>query len=151
MGLKYSNLKKAGLFNVNADKVHDPLFRQDPDFFDAHDNLQVRYEMLRSHLVDGNSVAKICKRFGTSRQTFYSLQEKFIQEGSLGLLPKKSGPKRPSKLTPEVLMFVKGRLESQSDISVTKLTSQIAGMFGVLFHRRTIEKYLKNLRSKKNF
>ncbi len=128
----------------------NPLFEQFPDFFDAHDRLQVRYEMLRSHRVDEHKVAAICKRYGVSRQTFYNLQERFLSEGTAGLLSRKPGPKGPSKLTGALLQFVERRFHQEPDLGGSSLVSQIEDRFGVSFHKRTLEKLLQELRSKKN-
>ncbi len=149
--LKRKNLREAGVLNPHPDRVQDPLFQQSADFFDAQDNVQVRYEMLRAHLLDGDSVSAVCKRFGVSRQTFYILQEKFLQEGSVGLLPKQPGPKGPSKLTQDVLSLVKQRIKEDEPISTPNLLAQVQEKFGVSFHRRTLEKLLRDLRTKKNF
>lgn len=88
-------------------------------------------------------------QFGVSRQTFYILQEKFLEEGSPGLLPKKPGPKGPVKLTPKVLALVRERIKSGRDVSPAQLLSEIEKKCAVSFHRRTIEKLLKKLVSKK--
>jgi transposase len=150
MRLKQKNLKQAGLLNPRAELVTDPVFVKHPEFFDVYDHLQVRYEMLRSHILDGNSVVDICDRFGISRQAFYMLQEKFIEEGSAGLLPKKPGPRGPSKLTADVLAFIREEVRSEQDMTVPQLLSEIENKFAVSFHRRTIEKLVKELQSKKN-
>jgi transposase len=147
---KIRNLAQAGLLNPAPERVESPLFREYPDFFDARDHLQVRYEMLRAHMVDHQSVVEICGQFGVSRQTFYILREKFLEEGSAGLLPKKPGPKGPVKLKAEVLAFVGERIESGREVSATQLLSEIEKKFAVSLHRRTIEKLLKKLLSKKN-
>ena len=60
------------------------------------------------------------------------------------------GPKGPSKLTENVLSFVKERLQTDTSISTPELLAQVQEKFGVSFHRRTLEKLLKDLRSKKN-
>lgn len=148
--IKYHNLKKAGLFNPNPEKVKDPLFLEHTNFFDPCDNLQIRYEMLRSHLMEKDSVVEVCRRFGLSRQSFYTLQEKFEQEGSAGLLPKKPGPRAPSKLTAEVLEFVLQSLQADEKIATVEIQSQIRQKFRISLHRRTIEKLCKDLRLKKN-
>ena len=148
--IKHHHLKKAGLFNPNPEKVKDPLFLGHTIFFDPCDNLQIRYEMLRSHLIESDSVVGVCRRFGLSRQSFYTLQEKFKQEGSAGLLPKKPGPRAPSKLTAEVLEFVLQSLQADEKISIVEIKSQIQQKFGVSLHRRTIEKLCKDLTLKKN-
>jgi len=147
---KRENLQEAGVLNSKPERIEDPLFLESPDFFDTHDDLQVRYEMLRAHLVDGDHVSAISQRFGVSRQTFYNLQEKFLNEGTAGLLPKRPGPRGPSKLTEDVLSFVKQRLQTNASISTPDLLTLVQQKFGVSFHRRTLEKLLKDLRSKKN-
>ena len=149
--IKYQNLKKAGLFNPYQERVKDHLFLEYTNFFDPCDNLQIRYEMLRSHLIDNDSVVEICRRFGLSRQSFYTLQEKFKAEGTAGLLPKRPGPQGPSKLTLEVLKFVVQCLHAGQKISILEIRSQILQKFGVSLHRRTIEKLCKDLKQKKNF
>ena len=148
--IKYHNLKKAGLFNSDQERVKDPLFLEHTNFFDPCDNLQIRYEMLRSHLIESDSVVGVCRRFGLSRQSFYTLEEKFKQEGSAGLLPKKPGPRAPSKLTAEVLEFVLQSLQADEKIATVEIKSQIQQKFGISLHRRTIEKLCKDLSLKKN-
>ena len=130
--------------------MKDPLFLERAHFFDPCDNLQIRYEMLRSHLIESDSVVGICRRFGLSRQSFYTLQEKFKQEGSAGLLPKKPGPRAPSKLTAEVLEFVLQSLQADEKISMVEIKSQIQQKFKVSLHRRTVEKLCRDLSLKKN-
>jgi len=147
---KRENLREAGVLNPKPERIQDPLFLESPDFFDTQDDLQVRYEMLRAHLVDGDNVSAVCRRFGVSRQTFYNLQEKYLSEGTPGLLAKRPGPKGPSKLTEDVLSFVKQRLQTDASISTLQLLTQVQKEFHVSFHRRTLEKLLKDLRSKKN-
>lgn len=148
--IKHHHLKKAGLFNPNPEKVKDPLFLEHVNFFDPCDNLQIRYEMLRSHLIESDSVVGVCRRFGLSRQSFYTLEEKFKQEGSAGLLPKKPGPRAPSKLTVEVLEFVLHSLQAEEKIAMVEIKSQIQQKFGISLHRRTVEKLCKDLTLKKN-
>ena len=41
------------------------------EFFDRRDRVQVKYEMLRRHRVDGRPVTDVATAFGVSRQTFY--------------------------------------------------------------------------------
>jgi transposase len=147
---KHRNLERVGLLYAGAEQVDDDLFRQHPDFFDAHDALQVRYEMIRCHEIDKQSVVNICQRFGISRQTFYNFKDRFEREGTAGLLWKKPGPKGPSKLTPEVMSFVEDQLERRDEVTASELGSELKQEFEVVLHPRTIEKLLKELRSKKN-
>jgi len=129
--------------------VKDPLFLEHVNFFDPCDNFQIRYEMLRSHLIESDSVVGVCRRFGLSRQSFYTLEEKFKQEGNAGLLPKKPGPQAPSKLTVEVLEFVLHSLQAEEKIAMVEIKSQIQQKFGISLHRRTVEKLCKDLTLKK--
>jgi transposase len=148
--IKHHHLKKAGLFNPDQERIKDPLFLEHTNFFDPCDNLQIRYEMLRSHLMESDSVVEVCRRFGISRQSFYTLEEKFKAEGTAGLLPKRPGPRGPSKLTAEVLEFVHQCLQDDQKISIIEIKSQIRQKFRISLHRRTIEKLCKDLSLKKN-
>ena len=147
---KHRNLERAGLLYASAEQVDDALFRRYPDFFDPHDAVQVRYEMIRSHEIDKQSVVKICRRFGVSRQTFYNFKDRFEREGTAGLLWKKPGPKGPSKLTPEVTRFVEEQLVGRDTVTASEIGTELKQELGVVLHPRTIEKVLKELRSKKN-
>jgi transposase len=147
---KHRNLERVGLLYAGAEKVDEDLFRRHPDFFDPHDALQVRYEMIRCHEIDKQSVVNICRRFGISRQTFYNFKDRFEREGTAGLLWKKPGPKGPSKLTPEVMSFVEERFERGDEVTASEVGSELKQEFEVVLHPRTIEKLLKELRSKKN-
>jgi len=149
-GPKRAQLREADLLHPQPDCVRDPLFEQMPEFFDAEDLLQVRYEMLRAHLVERDAIRAICHRFGVSRQTFYNLQSKFLSAGTAGLLPKQPGPKGPRKLTAEVLNFVSEGLDSEQAPSAKELRENIRDRFGVALHRRTLEKLVRDLRRKKN-
>lgn len=147
---KRNQLREAGLLHPQPESVRDSLFEEAPEFFDAEDLLQVRYEMLRAHLVERDAIRAICQRYGVSRQTFYNLQAKFRSEGTAGLLPKRPGPKGPRKLTAEVLAFVSARLDSEQKPSTKGLGEEIQGRFGVSLHRRTLEKLVRDLHRKKN-
>ena len=57
------------------------LFLSRPEFFDAEDRLQVRYEMLRAPAQGDMTVAEACRVFGVSRQTFYTLRRAFEARG----------------------------------------------------------------------
>ena len=147
---KRRNLERVGLLYAGAERVDDAVFRRYPDFFDPYDALQVRYEMIRCHEIDQQSVVKICRRFGVSRQTFYNFKDRFEREGTAGLFRKKPGPKGPSKLTPEVMSLVEEQFERRDEVTASELGSELKHHLGVILHPRTIEKLLKQLRSKKN-
>ncbi len=147
---KHRNLDRVGLLYAGAERVDDELFRRYPEFFDPCDALRLRYEMIRCHETDKQSVVNICRRFGVSRQTFYTFKDRFEREGTAGLFRKKPGPKGPSKLTPEVMSFVEEQFERRDEVTASELGSELKQHLGVILHPRTIEKLLKQLRSKKN-
>jgi len=149
MNQKQINLRKAGLFNKNHQKVNDSRFTQESTFFDPCDNLQVRYEMLRSHIVEGDHVSSVCRRFGVTRQTFYTLQEKLNKDGAAGLLQKKTGPQGPTKLNETVMAFINERVIKDEHFSASRLCNEITMEFGLSLHKRTVEKIIRNLLIKK--
>ncbi len=135
----------------HPERVRDTLFQQD-GFFDPRDLLQVRYEMLRRHLVERRPVTEIIQDFGVSRQMFYVLLRMFQQEGLAGLLPRKRGPKDAHKCTEAVVAFVAARREESPGRSTKELAEEVGGKFGVQLHPRTLERHLwrlgKNRRGK---
>jgi hypothetical protein len=68
---KRAFLEAAGALHAHPSRVQATLFRRHR-FFDPLDKVQVKYEMLRAHLVDGAPVTATAVTFGFSRQTFYS-------------------------------------------------------------------------------
>ena len=68
---KSLELKRTATLNPRPDSIADPLFKENP-FFDPKDLLQVRYEMLRRHRVEGASVVEVASQFGVSRPTLVS-------------------------------------------------------------------------------
>ena len=99
-------LKRTGTLNPHPSSVSDALFKENP-FFDPNDLLQVRYEMLRRHSVEGASIVDVAAKFGVSRPTVYQAQAAFQQAGLSGLLPKQRGPKERHKLSAEVIEYVR--------------------------------------------
>jgi transposase len=134
-------LRRAGLFNARADKVRSPLFRHHP-FFDPCDRLQVKYEMLRSHGVDGLPIRHAAEMFGFSRQGFYQLQAAFRAGSLAGLFEKKRGRKGPVKCTPDVVAFIVSTSQAHPELSAGDLGSRLERELGIAVHRRTIEKLL---------
>jgi len=147
---KRKQLEQAGLLNRHPDLVQDELFHQHYEFFDSQDLLQVRYEMLRSHTVDQRDVADVCKRYGVSRQTYYTLQGRFEQFGSAGLLARRPGPRGPSKLKGAALKYVCKALDRDPRASTAEIIQELKARFGIAIHRRTIEKLVWERDIKKN-
>src|ERR1700723_4370356 len=101
---KAEALRRQGALHPHPDSVRDEAFRQG-EFFDSRDLVQVRYEMLRRHQVDGQAVTEAAVAFGVSRQAFYTAEAAFEERGISGLLPRRRGPKRAHKCTTEILDF----------------------------------------------
>lgn len=76
-------LRQQGALHPHPNLVHDDAFRQS-EFFDARDLVQVRYEMLRRHQIDGKTVTAVAGAFGVSRQAFYTTEAAFEKMGIPG-------------------------------------------------------------------
>ena len=59
---KAEALRRQGALHPHPDTVRDEAFRQG-EFFDSRDLVQVRYEMLRHHQVDGQAVTEVAVAF----------------------------------------------------------------------------------------
>jgi transposase len=130
----------------------DTVFREFNDAAVADcDAVRVAAEIFNDLLRRGDSVVDVCRRFGITRQSFYTLQEKLLRQGTAGLLPRKPGPRGPSKLTEELLAFINQQVQQDQNVSIMSIINDVQVNFGVSLHRRTIEKLVKNLRVKKNF
>lgn len=138
---KSDALRAEGTLNPNADAVVDPLFREG-EFFDPHDLVQVRYEMLRRVRVDARSITRTATDFGVSRPTYYEAQAAFEQGGVAGLVPKKRGPHGPHKLADDVLAFVRAEAAPGGPLRAPELARKIEARFGLVVHPRTIERAL---------
>jgi transposase len=129
-------LAAAGLLHPRPEAVVDQLFVSGGPFFFALDKVQVKYEMLRAHLVDGQSVVSAASEHGYSRAAFYLVAEAFESEGMPGLLDEKRGRRGPLKVTPEIDAYV----QSAQHLSGAELSLEVAERFGVVLHRRTLER-----------
>ena len=136
---KTQSLKQQGCLNRQAESVRDPVFEQS-EFFDAEDVVQVKYEMLRRVEIEQSSVTESASAFGFSRLTFYQTKEAFQREGLHGLVPKKTGPRRPHKLRPEVMAFVREQLEEEPRLSWSELAQRVQAHFELKVHPRSIER-----------
>jgi transposase len=143
---KLKALEEHGTANAHPESVQDPAF-VGSDFFDPRDLVQVRYEMLRRVRTEGQSVADAAARFGVSRPTFYKAQTDFGRGGLVGLLPTKRGPRGPHKITNEVKGFIDEVRAKEEGVDAQALCERIQSRFGLVVHRRTVERALA--RSKK--
>lgn len=138
-------LRQQGALHPHPEAVHDEAFRQDV-FFDPRDLVQVRYEMLRRHQIDGDAVTEVATAFGVSRQAYYTTEEAFVEKGIAGLLPRRRGPRRAHKCTDEILDFVEQR---RADGSLEKEVSEaVQKRFGVSIHPRSLVRALARRKKK---
>jgi transposase len=128
-------LTEAGLLHPNPDGVLAPLFTGESGFFLASDKVQVKYEMLRARLVDGLPVSEVAAAHGYSRAAFYLVAAAFDQSGMAGLVDERRGRRGPVKLRAEIVEFIRADAGSGAQIA-----EQVADRFGVVLHRRTIER-----------
>lgn len=147
---KVERLRQLGALNPHPERVRAPWF-QSSGFFDAHDLVQVKYEMLRQVNLECASKAKAAALFGVSRPTFYQAEAAFARDGLAGLLPRASipqqrGPKGAHKLRPEVMDFIEQRLKADGHVHARALARQIEAELGLSVHPRSIERALARKR-----
>lgn len=135
-------LIEQGTFNPSPEKVRDPKF-QGSEFFDPHDAVQVKYEMLRRVSIDKVSVSETSDEYGVSRPTYYQAKVNFDMAGIAGLVPAKPGPRGPHKIDDEVLAFLQARLTPGEPVRARELAKLLRNELNIELHPRTIERVLK--------
>lgn len=138
---KIRALDEEGALNPCPEKVGDPRF-QGSEFFDPHDAVQVKYEMLRRVVVENVPVTTVAEQYGVSRPTFYQAKASFDEAGIGGLLPKKRGPRGPHKLQGEVLALLEKHVQLGRPIRARELSRLVRQELGIELHARTIERAL---------
>jgi len=139
------SLREFRALHRHPEKVQDETFHSD-DFFDPRDLLQVRYEMLRRHRIDGQAVSAVARSFGFSRQAFYITDAHFRTQGLAGLLPRRRGPRRAHKCTDEILDFVEQW--GQTADGKQTVVEAVRRRFGVRINARSIERAMKRRKKK---
>lgn len=138
---KTDRLREMSMLNPRPGRVRAPWFEA-TNFFDAHDLLQVKYEMLRHARQDGVTKAGAAELFGVSRPTFYQAEAAFAQAGLAGLLPRPRGPKSAHKLTAEVMRVIHEHHRDGEPIQARALAQLVQQRLGVIVHPRSIERAL---------
>ena len=146
---KSQALARDGALNPNPDAVRDPLFSGNP-FFDPKDLVQVRYEMVRRHTIDGMSISDVAAAFGFSRPTFYKTQSALAADGLVGLLPRLRGPKGGHKISAEVIAYVAELKAENPELTTPQCIDAIEEHFGVKVHRRSLERALARKKKRNN-
>jgi len=142
---KIASLREQRALHRRPENVQDEVFCSD-DFFDRRDLVQVRYEMLRRHRIDGKAVSDVAHSFGLSRQAFYVTDANFRTRGLPGLLPRQRGPRRAHKCTDEILDFVEQWRETAE--GKESVVEAVRRRFGVTLNPRSIERALKRRKKK---
>lgn len=144
---KHQALRRSGTFNPKADHIEDALFQQNP-FFDAHDLIQVKYEMLRRVAHEGWNVSQAARHFGFSRPTYYQAKAAFEQNGLWGLVPERRGPRNPRKLTEAMVETLAALRVRDPSLSWKALAEHLAQHQGLQVHPRTIKRRLTRRQKK---
>ena len=136
---KLDALREEGTLNPTPDEVHDPRFKEN-EFFDPHDIVQVKYEMLRRVSVENAPVTAATEEYGVSRPTYYQTKASFDKGGVAGLVPQKRGPRGPHKLRGPALAFVQQQLVAGEPVRARELAKLVRQKFDLNIHPRTIER-----------
>ena len=139
---KQDALRQHATLNPRPAGVTHSLFATN-EFFDPHDLLQVKYEMLRLVSVDKRSISEAAKSCGFSRPSFYQAQAAFEQHGLAGLNANKPGPRSAHKLTPVVVQFLTEARAADPGVRAEHLAAWVRKRFGVQVHPRSIERQLR--------
>jgi transposase len=130
-------LEAAGLLHPRPEAVTAEAFRFGRPFFLAEDKVQVKYEMLRAVHVEGMTVSAAAAAHGYSRAEFYLVDRAFAGRGMAGLVDGRRGRRGPTKLTGEIVEFLR---QAPAERSGAALAREVAERFGVHLHRRTVER-----------
>ena len=147
--LKSEALAQDGVLNPSPEAVHDALFAGNP-FFDAKDLVQVRYEMVRRHQVDGTAISDAAATFGVTRPTFYKAQNALQTTGLAGLLPSRRGPRSGHKFSTEVVAFVADLKTASPALTTSQCVGAIEARFRIKVHRRSLERALARKKKRIN-
>lgn len=140
---KRDSLRQSHALHPHPERVRDQDFLAHPEFFDARDLVQVKYEMLRRARGQTHAVSDLAHTFGVSRPAFYRAASAFDRDGLPGLVPSRPGPHRPHKLTSEVVAFIATERRRHPTIRPAELSRRVEQAFHVRIHPRTIARHLE--------
>ncbi|GHU80211.1 hypothetical protein FACS1894191_4920 [Clostridia bacterium] len=132
---KQDELRENRSFNHRADSVTADIFSES-GFFDVHDLVQVKYEMLRAVEKDQRDVSSTSADFGFSRVSYYQIRKEFDENGIVGLLPKKRGPKGSRKMNQGDVEFARSLVDTHTK---TQIMARLKEERGVVVSKRTLE------------
>ena len=129
-----------GTFNKNYKNVKISKFIDDR-FFDPMDIAQVKYEMLKEVERNGMTITDAADNYGFSRTAYYSIKDAFGTQGIRGLIPEKTGPKSPHKLTQEYQNLIDEWVLDNPSISSNEIAERLNQECFINISKRTIERY----------
>lgn len=135
---KHEEMRKNGSFNHRASKVNAEIFKNSL-FFDAHDLVQVKYEMIRAVEKEHREVLSTATSFGFSRVSFYQIKKEFDENGIVGLMPKKRGPKGSRKMNESDVEFARGLVDTHTKSQILLILKEERG---IEISKRTLERQL---------
>jgi transposase len=132
-----AGLRARGLVHPHPETVTAQLFSSGNRFFLALDKVQVKYEMLRAHALDGVSVSAAAATHGYSRAGFYLVEAALESSGMAGLIDERPGRRGPLKLNDDIVAYLQ---QAPASMSGAALAKEVESRFGVSLHRRTLER-----------
>jgi len=135
---KQEEMRRNGSFNHRAATVTAEIFKNSY-FFDAHDLVQVKYEMLRAVEKGRREVSSVSATFGFSRVSYYQIKKEFDDNGIAGLIPKKRGPKGSRKMNESDVEFARDLEGTHTKLQILSLLKEYRG---VEVSKRTLERQL---------
>lgn len=145
---KSKALRAQGVLHPHPERVMDEQFHAH-EFFDPRDRVQVKYEMLCRHRIDGQSVRKVAASFGVSRQGYYKTDAAFKAQGLAGLMPRRPGPKSAHKFNDEILDFIVEWRAGAAGQAGGNVVEAVQRRFGVALHPRSIDRALEARKKKR--
>ena len=135
---KHEEMRKNGSYNRRASTVTEEIFR-DSQFFDAHDLIQVKYEMLRAVEKENREVSSTSTSFGFSRVSFYQIKKEYDEKGVVGLIPRKRRPKGSRKMNSSDVEFARDLVDTHTK---SQILLRLKEERGVEISKRTLERQL---------
>jgi transposase len=135
---KHEEMRRNGSFNHRAATVTADIFNNSY-FFDAHDLVQVKYEMLRAVEKDRREVSSTSTAYGFSRVSYYQIKKEYDESGVAGLIPKKRGPKGSRKLSGSDVDFARSLVDTHTK---SQIVSRLKEERGIEVSKRTLERQL---------
>ena len=139
--MKEDILKSNGTYNRRHQLVSKPEFLGG-GFYDPMDVVQVKYEMLRDAQESDRPIGEVADDFGFSRTAYYNIKDAFGKEGISGLVPDKTGPKQPRKLTEGLRSFIDEYVSKHQGASASEIAAAIQAERGDTISKRTVERYV---------